>query len=153
MAQNARGTLRIVGIREDGDTVINRAFGFSADLITEQEANSMVSQLIEANVRRSGNAARSAWENRRSELRSTIPQARKVVSDLRVTQDHAIWLRLVAETDRQRWLKLDGAGRPVGTIELPQSATGILGASGERVFTAMVDALGVPSLVQYRIMP
>jgi hypothetical protein len=73
------------------------------------------------------------------------------ISQARAEHDGSVWLRREDQGGPAiRWLVIGAAGDPLGYLDLPRDAT-VHWSDGEVVWASVLDELGVPWVVRYRI--
>jgi hypothetical protein len=76
------------------------------------------------------------------------------VTFVRVGSDGAVWLRREDRSDdpMREWILLGADLEPVGQLELPDSGFRVEWSGGDRLLAVVADDLGVPWVIQYRMI-
>lgn len=148
------GTLHLLVLSRSGDTLVTRTFPIEGVPVTPEVLDRSLG-MLERDLR-APNARFSpqfASEILRV-LRSNAPRISQPIGYVRVGNDNSIWLSLPVQGDSQPWLVLNPRGEPVGRVVLGPPSRFILGAATlERILAIVTNTDGIPSIVQYRVMP
>ena len=141
---DATSTFSVTSISVRGDTVFDTSFEYRPIAVSDTYIDRVVESLTV------GPQARLGAGRIERALRSALPPFHPPVTQVRLGEDGAIWLRRESdrETEAQYWiLEPDGVVR--GTVNIPSTVR--IKWSGTDEFVGMeLDDLDVPWLIRYR---
>ncbi len=130
-----------------GDTLFQRRIAYEPRRVPQGFFAEQISQSLDrpnvVNRRAHARALREFYEQRRY-----FPP----VTTVRVASDGTTWLAGPIEGDERVWLVLDASGAGIGRVRLPASSS-VGSANGAEVWVVERDALDIPYIVRYEIVP
>jgi hypothetical protein len=140
------GRLRLTIVNPGGDTLVDREYPFVGEPIPERVRDSVVARALAT--------TRSANPQHNAEWRALAPKRTQPVwppvQSIIVGRDETIWLGIRATGALRTWIALDGAGTPIGTLQLPAAAE-LHVAERATLWGIIEDADDLPSVVRYRV--
>jgi hypothetical protein len=136
--------IRAVMLNTQGDTLYDRRYSFEAMPIDRQTADSAISRTA---------AGLRSWDAQAAARYASyayIPPVYPPVERAIIGYDGSLWLRLHAVGTNAPYLVLDASGEPIGRVAVPVS-TEIIRANDAHVWALDTDAVGVQSVLRYRI--
>lgn len=135
------GTLSLVAVDLEGDTMFNRRYSFQGEAIPETVMDS-VSAVYATNSA----ASRGDVTTRGGEAPSIYPP----LLGFRIGDDASFWVRLRARDGQRPYYVLGPDGEPFGRVSLPDE-NWIAAATLDRIWVIEADHLGVESVVRYGV--
>ncbi len=144
------GTFEVTLVRADGDTVFHRSFPFEGHPVSRAAADSALSAMAErlgASTEVDGGRARRFVEL----AGERIPAVHDPVEGLVAALDGTVWLTLREASGGRDALVLAPDGSPAARVLLPERSR-VQDASESHLYVTETDALGLVSVVRYRIV-
>jgi hypothetical protein len=141
LAGKDSGTFRVTSLNERGDTLFNKRFPFTAELISAASRDSA--------LRRNNTPALKAEQEKR------MPRIYTPVTEVMVGRDRTTWLKLRAPaTDSLNvtHLVLDGRGEAVATVTMPNTIN-VLMADRDHVWGVERLKGNLRIVVRYKLVP
>jgi hypothetical protein len=139
--EGKNASFHIVVLKDNGDTVFARRYSQPVVTISATVSDSTINQMARQGI--PGDVLPSI---RSSALPRTYPPIRRVL----IGRDTSIWVELGGEMADHRWLILDPAGEPIGTLTLP-SLDWALVADHTTIWSSEAGADGFPSVVRHHL--
>jgi hypothetical protein len=144
------GTLTVVRITADGDTLYHRQLAYTPSAVDAVVADSLIEARIDSYRDRTTDLA---GLTRAVQAMLDIPSFFPPVSSITVAGDGSVWLRRQpSDAEGWQWVLLSPEGRPRGEVSTPAGAS-ILWHEGDVFYAMEQDAFEVPWLVRYRLSP
>jgi hypothetical protein len=142
------GTLTLAVMTATGDTLFARAYPFVGERVSGSARDSALAALMPEGTPREGPA--DIGRRRQAIARERMPAVHPPASEFRVGLDGKIWIDLRPTRDGNVTLVLDARGVPIASVLVPDGVL-IRQASRDRLWAIHRDALGLTSVVRYRV--
>jgi hypothetical protein len=142
------GTLTLAVMTAQGDTVFVRGYPFAGEPVSGSARDSALATLMPEGTPREGPA--DVGRRRQEIARERMPAVHPPASEFRVGLDGSIWIDLRPTSEGNVTLVLDPRGVPIASVLVPGGVL-IRQASRDHVWAIHRDALGLTSVVRYRV--
>jgi len=142
------GEVTLTLVRAAGDTVFQHAYPFVGEPVTGSARDSAIDAL--APDRPPTEGPPDLYRRRQAIARDQMPTVHPPVTGFRLGMDGTIWIDLRESEEGRVTLVLDGDGRPLAYVLLPEGAV-IRQATRTHVWMTEADEFDLSDVVRYRV--
>lgn len=141
------GTFRVTVLSIDGDTVFSRQYPFRGVPIPQSAKDSAAAWFLNRPTEGPSDTPRRFSTLARERMGSWYIPVESILLGL----DETVWIGMRPTDEGRRYLVLNAAGDPVGSVMVPRS-TRVRQARADRIWVTETDDDGLSSVVRYRVV-